>query len=1417
MSKSANLHGQVIDYSNIDKIPGLEKFLDRDLTQKVRIDMNRGKPLLFMPNGTWDERPMQEEEYQKSKYKLVVFGILENGERRTIVINDIEPYFEIKIPDKEENRALFAENMFYELHMEGDVHYEKYKRQTQTQKNAPTFGFKVEPTRYEICRGKPLHGFQEHDSHYIKVYFDKLAHREYAIRYVRGLRYETAHDDLNNYYRVVSRDYFIPLASWWTIQNYQLDYDNRYIRDTVIQMSIGDIKPYDGEMHKHLQKDNTLTMAFDIETYNADEDGEIPYPQYPNHCVFMISMTFQFYHAAGQLINVCLVDVPTAPHPDHLTVVCGTERNLLRAFGMVCEKLKPHFIMGFNSDAYDWNWIVRGALRYPGLLGEIVDMMGFQKQENITDKNAEYTYKPNNIKVSADTNCASQNIQLNLYTPFDVMIVFRQIYPTSEKWSLNFFLAMNKLGGKEDMPYQEMFQIYHDTKEYVHRGMAVPQELLDKMALVANYCVVDSIRCHDLTLIRNVIPDKREIANLSYTNIHDAFYRANGMKVRNLIISRATPRNIKISNIPNEEIENGKYPGAWVFPPIKGLITSKLSIRERIEKAKQKYGEYSDWLDVTDEDIESYKEIIDEVGPVVTDAELEGLGKPVAEPLRRMLMEETGRPITGLDYSSLYPSIMMTYNLSPEYMITNIKYAKVVNKMVDEDGKPKHELYKVKFNYNGRDIRGWSVRHDNKLDPTKPDYKFGIFPSILKELFDARAKLKKGEHGLLYWEHIKEKMSLLPKEDFEKPRVKEEWEDACFQYNLINSKQAALKVYMNCFYGESGNKRSPLFMLQVAGGVTTAGRYNIKRAYEYVSEQGCKVYYGDTDSLYLAMPEANFKKLDIDYYTEKISKQTYWEEMIRITFKTIKPLNKDVNDMLQKDNGTNFLKMAYEEALYPCTFFAKKKYLGIPHISEPNFNLNKDGEFNIFLKGLTMKARGVSGLLVDYSKDVIQKSVNPNNIYTIMEIVKKSIEDFYKVDWTAPELYDSFVMSDVFRPKMNNVKMHVFNRRMIEERGTHIVPGDRIKYVIAKKPQKYDYRGRKVALSVGDQMEIAEVAKEEGLSIDVDYYMNKKIAGQLARFITYHEDFQVPVQNYDDSVEVKAAEDKNLKLARKYIDNYSSQYTTSHVDRGPLYKNIFRKSAKIVKSNFIDICGNNAADTAIITLLGYSVDPDKDLETWLLERIRKEVEKKPKNKNYGKSYIDSLLGKSVLEANARTRSQYILDLQNSYYVNKNNNKNNNILYFSEEQYKERQQILERRFGISINKVKSLYHTNNDIIASVADHIKSRLKIEEINDDTKDIDVYLQNTGMDMADFDKSLAYIAKDKLDKSMETIMDSIAELKFIYYNLISNYEFIYQIRSIVDYLKILRNKSIGVIKAPSKKEISNMIDKFAKDISLG
>lgn len=51
-----------------------------------------------------------------------------------------------------------------------------------------------------------------------------------------------------------------------------------------------------------------------------------------------------------------------------------------------------------------------------------------------------------------------------------------------------------------------------------------------------------------------------------------------------------------------------------------------------------------------------------------------------------------------------------------------------------------------------------------------------------------------------------------------------ELDEKRFEYTCINSKQNALKVYMNSFYGEMENSNSLFFFLHLAGRVTSAGR-----------------------------------------------------------------------------------------------------------------------------------------------------------------------------------------------------------------------------------------------------------------------------------------------------------------------------------------------------------------------------------------------------------------------------------------------------------------------------------------------------------------------------------------------------------------------------------------------------------------
>jgi DNA polymerase elongation subunit (family B) len=184
-----------------------------------------------------------------------------------------------------------------------------------------------------------------------------------------------------------------------------------------------------------------------------------------------------------------------------------------------------------------------------------------------------------------------------------------------------------------------------------------------------------------------------------------------------------------------------------------------------------------------------------------------------------------------------------------------------------------------------------------------------------------------------------------------------EYSSVCFEYECLDSKQKAVKLFMNTFYGEAGNKKSPIYLLELAGGTTSAGKYHINLIAEYVKKKGFEIKYGDTDSLYLTGPEKHYKNCDEAFSRDELSKEAYWTEMVEITMDVMKKLRDQVNTYLEIKSGSSRLKMAYEEVLFPVCFAGKKKYFGIEHEDEVNFKPK-----NLFKKGIDTVKQGNSEL-----------------------------------------------------------------------------------------------------------------------------------------------------------------------------------------------------------------------------------------------------------------------------------------------------------------------------------------------------------------------------------------------------------------------------------------------------------------------
>ena len=157
--------------------------------------------------------------------------------------------------------------------------------------------------------------------------------------------------------------------------------------------------------------------------------------------------------------------------------------------------------------------------------------------------------------------------------------------------------------------------------------------------------------------------------------------------------------------------------------------------------------------------------------------------------------------ILVLDFKSLYPSIIRTYNICPTTLL---------KKDLDVE-------------YNESPIGTRFV---------KSEVREGILPYLLEKLINQRADVKK--------EMYKEK-------DPDKKRI-------------LYAKQWALKILANAFYGYTGYLRAKTYVMEVANTITAFGRELLQKTRREIINMGYEVIYGDTDSVFVKVSSSNLEK-----------------------------------------------------------------------------------------------------------------------------------------------------------------------------------------------------------------------------------------------------------------------------------------------------------------------------------------------------------------------------------------------------------------------------------------------------------------------------------------------------------------------------------------------------------------------------
>jgi DNA polymerase elongation subunit (family B) len=200
--------------------------------------------------------------------------------------------------------------------------------------------------------------------------------------------------------------------------------------------------------------------------------------------------------------------------------------------------------------------------------------------------------------------------------------------------------------------------------------------------------------------------------------------------------------------------------------------------------------------------------------------------------------------VASFDLNSLYPHLMMQYNISPETLIEPENYTDEMREVLSQ-GVSVDKMLKKQIDTSK--LTGATLTPNGQFFRT--DFQ-GFLPKMMEEMYEDRKKFKK--------------LMLQAKQEYQHETdesKKYEIEKRIAKYNNI---QLAKKVSLNSAYGALGSQYFRFYDLRMALGVTSAGQLSIRwienKLNQYMNkllgtENDDYVIASDTDSIYLRLGE----------------------------------------------------------------------------------------------------------------------------------------------------------------------------------------------------------------------------------------------------------------------------------------------------------------------------------------------------------------------------------------------------------------------------------------------------------------------------------------------------------------------------------------------------------------------------------
>lgn len=434
-------------------------------------------------------------------------------------------------------------------------------------------------------------------------------------------------------------------------------------------------------------------------------------------------------------------------------------------------------------------------------------------------------------------------------------------------------------------------------------------------------------------------------------------------------------------------------------------------------------------------------------------------------------------PVACVDYASLYPSSIISENLSHDTKVWTKTYD-LEGTLIRIDGERNpdtgefyydnipeykyvditYDMYHYKRKPNRAGIVTASSRFEKVLvgrricryvQPNSVIGK-GIMPSILEELLGARKATRKQQ--------------------------KTETDE--FMYNVLDKRQLGYKVTANSLYGQCGAKTSTFYEQDIAASTTATGRLLINYAKKIIEDcygggvtvnsekygpvkTHAEYIYGDTDSVFFTFnltemdgtPIRGFKALDL-------------------TIEIAQEAGHLASSFLKKPHD-----LEYEKTFMPFCLLSKKRYVGMLYETDPTYGKRKE-------MGIVLKRRDNAPIVKDVYGGIIDILMKKQSVEEAIRFLQTSLQEIVDERVQIDKLIITKSLRSYYKNPQGIAHKVLADRIGVREPGNKPGSGDRIPYVYIVAPPK---------VKQGEKIETPSYVLSARLKLDYSFYITNQI------------------------------------------------------------------------------------------------------------------------------------------------------------------------------------------------------------------------------------------------------------------------------------------------------------------------------------